>query len=327
MKLNQLTFFKFVDENFLVDGTLDKSLDWISGIKDIRLKDLPSFMRVTDLNDIMFNFFCYEPPNCLRSSTIIINTFEDFEDEALKTLRAKNPNIYTIGPLHMLGRHFPEKENGFKAIGSSFWKNDQECIKWLDKFEPCSVLYVNYGSITFMSDHHLKEFAWGIANSKLPFLWIMRPDVVMGENETISLPQEFLDETNERGYITNWCCQEQVLSHISVGGFLTHCGWNSTLEAISFGVPTICWPFFAEQQTNCRYLCNNWGIGMEINHDVKREEITQLVIEMMKGEKGKEMRQNSLEWKKNATNATNLEGTSYNNFCKLIKRILHLNAI
>jgi hypothetical protein len=173
----------------------------------------------------------------------------------------------------------------------------------------------------------LKEFAWGIANSKLPFLWIMRPDVVMGENETISLPQEFLDETNERGYITNWCCQEQVLSHISVGGFLTHCGWNSTLEAISFGVPTICWPFFAEQQTNCRYLCNNWGIGMEINHDVKREEITKLVIEMMKGEKGKEMRQKSLEWKKKATNATNFEGTSYNNFYKLVERILHLNAI
>jgi hypothetical protein len=66
---------------------------------------------------------------------------------------------------------------------------------------------------------------------------------------------------------------------------------------------------------------------MEINHDVKREEIIQLVIEMMKGEKGKEMRQKSLEWKKKATDATNLEGTSYNNFYKLIKRILHLNAI
>jgi len=317
---------KLLDENFIADGTLDTSLDWISGIKDIRLKDLPSFMRVTDLNDGMFDFFCVEPQNCVRSSAIIINTFEELEGEALDTLRAKNPNIYSIGPLHMLGRHFPEKENGFAASGSSFWKNDSECIKWLSKWEPGSVLYINYGSITVMTDQHLKEFAWGIANSKLPFLWIMRPDIVMGE-ETSALPQEFLDEVKDRGYITSWCYQDQVLSHPSVGGFLTHCGWNSTLETISYGVPTICWPFFAEQQTNCRYLCNTWKIGMEINYDVKREEITELVMEMMEGEKGKAMRQKSLEWKKKATDATNVGGSSYNNFYNLIKDVLHHNAI
>ncbi|XP_004502000.1 linamarin synthase 2 [Cicer arietinum] len=315
----------FKDENFVADGTLDTSLDWISGIKDMRLKDLPSFMRVTDLNDIMFNFMGSEAQSCLRSSTIIINTFEELECEALETLRAQNPNIYSIGPLHMLGRHFPEKENGFKASGSSFWKNDTECIKWLDKWEACSVLYINYGSITVMTDHHLNEFAFGIANSKVPFLWIMRPDVVIGES--FNLPQEFLDEVKDRSYITTWCFQEQVLSHPSIGVFLTHCGWNSTIEAISFGVPTICWPFYAEQQTNCRYLCNSWKMGMEINHDVKREEITELVMEMMKGDKGKEMKQKSLEWKKKAKNATELGGSSYNNFNNLIKKVIHHKAI
>jgi len=316
----------FLDENFIVDGTLDTSLDWISGIKDVRLRDLPSFMRVTDLNDIMFDFLGSEARNCLTSSTIIINTFEELEGEALDSLRARNPNIYSIGPLHMLGRNFPEKEHGFKASGSSLWKSDSECTKWLNQWKPCSILYINYGSITVMTNSDLKEFAWGIANSKLPFLWIMRPDVVMGE-ETSTLPQEFLDEVKNRGYITSWCHQDQVLAHPSVGGFLTHCGWNSTLETISSGVPTICWPFFAEQQTNCRYLCNTWRIGMEINHDVKREEITELMMEMMEGEKGKEMRQNSLEWKKKATDATNLEGSSYNNFHKLIKEVLHHKAI
>ncbi|XP_058781760.1 linamarin synthase 1-like [Vicia villosa] len=315
----------FKDENFIVDGTLETSLDWISGMKDIRLKDLPSFIRVTDLNDTMFDFLGSEAQNCLRSSKVIINTFEELEDEALQTLRAKNPNIYSIGPISLLGRNFPEQENGFKAKGSSFWKNDPECIEWLNKWEACSVLYINYGSITVMTDHHLREFAWGIANSKLPFLWIMRSDVVIGG--TTTLPQEFLDEVKDRGFITSWCFQDQVLAHPSVGGFLTHCGWNSTLETISYGVPTICWPFFAEQQTNCRYLCNNWKIGMEINHDVKRVEITKLVLEMMEGEEGKEMRQKSLEWKKKATTATNLGGSSYNNFQKLIKEVLHHNDI
>ncbi|XP_058755751.1 linamarin synthase 1-like [Vicia villosa] len=314
----------FKGEHFISDGTLDTSLDWISGMKDIRLKDLPSFMRVTDLNDIMFDFLGSEARNCLTSSKIIINTFEELEGEALDTLRGKNPNIYNIGPLHLLCRQFPKYENDFKVSGSSLWKNDSECIKWLNKWEPCSVLYINYGSITVITNYHLKEFAWGIANSKLPFLWIMRPDVVMGE-KTSTLPKEFLDEVKDRGYITSWCFQEQVLDHPSIGGFLTHCGWNSTLEAISSSVPTICWPFFAEQQTNCRYLCNTWRIGMEINHDVKKDDITELVIKMMEGKKGKEMRQKSLEWKKKAIISTNLGGSSYNNFCKLIENVLNSN--
>ncbi|KAK2387176.1 linamarin synthase [Trifolium repens] len=316
----------FKDENFIVDGTLDASVDWITGLKDIRLKDLPSFIRVTNLNDIMFDFMGSEAQNCVKSSTIIINTFEALENEALNALRAKNPNIYTIGPLQMIGRHFPDIENGFKVSGSSLWKNDSECIKWLNKWKPCSVLYINYGCITVMTDYHMKEFAWGLANSKLNFLWIMRPDLVIGE-ENLHLPQEFLDEVKDRGYITSWCFQEEVLAHPSIGGFLTHCGWNSTLEAISSGVPTICWPFFSEQQTNCRYLCNTWKIGMEINHDVKRDEITKVVMEMMEGEKGKEMRQKCLELKKKAINATDFGGSSYNSFHKLIKEVLHHNAI
>ncbi|XP_058755752.1 linamarin synthase 2-like [Vicia villosa] len=316
----------FKDENFVLDGTLEKSVDWIPGVKDLKLKDLPSFIRVTDLKDIMFDFMGSEAQNCLRSSTIIINTFEELEGESLDIFRRKNPNIYSIGPLHLLGRHFLEKEHGFMEIGSSLWKSDPKCINWLDKWKPGSVLYVNYGSITVMTNHHLKEFAWGIANSKVPFLWIMRPDVVMGE-ETSNLPQDFLDEIKDRGYITNWCFQDQVLAHPSIGVFLTHCGWNSTIESISSGVPTICWPFFSEQQTNCRYLCNIWKTGMEINNDVKRDEITELVLEMMEGGNGKEIKQKSLEWQNIAKNATDFGGSSYNNFHKLITEVLHHNAI
>ncbi|RDY05882.1 Linamarin synthase 2, partial [Mucuna pruriens] len=315
----------FKDEKFVVDGTLEKSLNWISGIKNIRLKDLPSFIRITTLDDIMFNFLGSEARNCLRSSLIIINAFHDLDGEVLDALRAKNPNIYDIGPLQLLGRHFPEKEMGFKLSGSSLWKNDSKCLAWLDKWKPSSVIYVNYGSITTMTKNHLKEFAWGLANSKLPFLWIMRPDVVM--DGSITLPQEFFDEIDGRGYITSWCIQDQVLSHPSVGIFLTHCGWNSTLESISTGMPMICWPFFAEQQTNCRYVCTTWGIGMEVNHDVKREEIAELVKEMMKGDKGMKMKQKCLEWKKEAVKATDVEGSSYNNFCKLIKEIFDHKTI
>ncbi|KAI4305816.1 hypothetical protein L6164_029159 [Bauhinia variegata] len=313
-------FIPFKDENSICDDTLDTHIDWIPRMKNMRLKDIPSFIRVTDLNDIMFNFLGSEARHCLTSSSIILNTFQELDSEVLDAIRAKNPNIYTVGPLHLLGRHFLEKES--ERSGLSLWKNDTECIQWLDKWEPNSVIYVNYGSITVMSEQHLKEFAWGLANSKHPFLWIVRPDVVKGE-ASANLPQEFLDEVKNRTFITSWCPQSQVLAHPSIAVFLTHCGWNSTIESIAAGVPMICWPFFAEQPTNCRYACANWGIGMEVNHDVKREEIEALVNEAIKGEKGKKMRQKGLEWKEKAMKATDIGGSSYNDFNRFLEEVLH----
>ncbi|KAB2094401.1 hypothetical protein ES319_A02G155600v1 [Gossypium barbadense] len=171
-----------------------------------------------------------------------------------------------------------------------------------------------------MSEKHLKEFAWGLANSKHPFLWIVRPDVVMGDSAILDL--EFLKEIKERGLIISWCNQYEVLSHPSVGVFLTHCGWNSTVETISGGVPVICWPFFADQQTNCRYACTHWGIGMEVDHDVKRENIEFLVKEMMEGEEGKKKKEKALEWKKKAEEAVEVGGSSYIDFDRFVKEAL-----
>ena len=110
-----------------------------------------------------------------------------------------------------------------------------------------------------------------------------------------------------------------MLAHPSIGIFVTHCGWNSTLESICFGVPVICWPFFAEQQTNCRYACTAWGIGTEVNQDVTRDEIETLVKEVMEGDKGKEMRQKTHEWKEKAMAATDIGGSSYKSFERLIE--------
>lgn len=114
----------------------------------------------------------------------------------------------------------------------------------------------------------------------------------------------------------------KVMKHPAIGGFLTHCGWNSTIESISNGVPMICWPFFAEQQTNCRYICIEWGIGMEIDTDVNREEVEAQVREMMDGKKGKMMKRKALEWKKKAEEAVVIGGSSYLNFEKLVNDIL-----
>ncbi|PRQ55677.1 putative 7-deoxyloganetin glucosyltransferase [Rosa chinensis] len=306
----------FKDESFMQDGTLDEPIDWIPGMRNMRLKDIPSFIRVTNVNDIMFDYLRSEAQHCLKSSAIIFNTFDELEHEVLEEISAMFPNIYTIGPLALLGRHGPES-NLVKSLSSGLWKEDAKCIEWLDKQKPDSVVYVNYGSIAMMTDQHLKEFAWGLANSKHHFLWIVRPDVVKGDS--VVLPEEFFEEIKDRGYVTSWCPQEQVLAHPSVGVFLTHCGWNSTIETISEGVPVLCWPFRSEQLTNCRFLCTDWGIGMEVNNDVKCNDIEALVKEMLEGEKGMKMRRKAEEWKKKAIAATDTGGSSYNNFERLIK--------
>ncbi|KAF5458180.1 hypothetical protein F2P56_022234 [Juglans regia] len=312
----------FKDESFQDDGTLDTPINWIPGMKNIRLKDLPSFIRVTDTKDIFFDFLGSEAQNCLNSAAIIFNTFDEFEHEVLEAISAKFPgNIYTLGPLPLLiNRHIPDSK--LKSLSLSLWKEDSKCLQWLDQREPNSVVYVNYGSMTVMTEQHLKEFAWGLANSKHSFLWIVRPDLVMGDS--VILPEEFFEATKDRAFIANWCPQGQVLAHPAVGAFLSHCGWNSMLESIcGTGVPVICWPFFAEQQTNCRYACTSWGIGMEVNMDVKRVEVEALVKEMMGGEKGKAMRRKAVEWKKKAEEAADIGGSSYKNFERLIKEALH----
>ncbi|KAI4297179.1 hypothetical protein L6164_037078 [Bauhinia variegata] len=171
-----------------------------------------------------------------------------------------------------------------------------------------------------MTPEQLFEFAWGLANSKKPFLWVIRPNLVKGG--FVNFSSEFVNEIRGRGLIVGWCSQEQVLNHHSIGGFLTHSGWNSTIESVCAGVPMVCWPFFAEQQTNCRYACTDWGIGMEIDTDVKREEVERLVIELMEGEKGKEMKQRAMEWKKKAEEATSPNGSSYINLDQLVKNVL-----
>ncbi|KAF9621034.1 hypothetical protein IFM89_015856 [Coptis chinensis] len=312
-------FTPLKDESYLTNGYLDTPVDWVPGFKDIRLKDLPSFIRTTDRDDIMLNFELGEAEKAKEGFAIILNTFDALEDDAINAVRSELPPIYTIGSLSLLVRHFSEK--GLNSIGSNLWKEDSECIRWLDTKEPNSVVYVNFGSITTITPQQMTEFAWGLANSNQKFLWIIRPGLVSGD--TSILPPEFVVETKERGLLASWCSQEQVLNHPSVGGFLTHSGWNSTIESICSGVPMICWPFFAEQQMNCRYCCIHWGIGMEIDSDVKREEVESAVREMLQGKKGKEMKINAVEWKKKAEKAVSLGGSSYENVDKLLNEALY----
>lgn len=312
----------FKDENFEHDESLNKAVDWIPGMKNMRLRDLPSFIRTTNADDILFTYLRDEVQNGLKASSILFNTFDSLEHQVLEAIKSTiSPQIYTIGPLHLLEqKHVPESP--LKSFRPSLWKDDIHCLEWLAQREPKSVVYVNYGCATLMSEENLIEFAWGLANSKHPFLWVLRLDVVMGESGV--LPDEFIHETQDRGLVVTWCPQEQVLVHPAVGVFLTHCGWNSLLESVcGGGLPVIGWPFFAEQQTNCRYACmdEEWGFGCELNPEVNRKEVETLIREVMDGSKGEMLRESALGWQQKAEEATNLGGSSFENFESFLKEV------
>ncbi|KAK7412151.1 hypothetical protein VNO78_03600 [Psophocarpus tetragonolobus] len=306
------------DESYLTNGYLDSKVDWIPGMKNFRLKDIPDFIRTTDLNDVMLQFFIEVANRVQRNSTILFNSFDGLEDDVLNALSSMYPSLYPIGPFPLLLNQSPQ--NHLLSLHSNLWKEDTGCLDWLESKECRSVVYVNFGSITVMSAEQLLEFAWGLANSKKPFLWIIRPDLVIGGS--VILSSEFVNETRDRSLIASWCPQEEVLNHCSIGVFLTHCGWNSTIESICGGVPMLCWPFFADQPTNCRYICNEWEIGIEVDSNAKREEVEKLVNELMVGEKGNKMRKKAMEFKKKAVEVTSPRGSSYINLDKAIKEVL-----
>jgi hypothetical protein len=293
-------------------------IDWIPGMRDIHLKDLPSYVRTTDPNDVIVKFAIDTLESAPKASGIVIHTFDALEQEVLDALSPMFPRVYAIGPLQLLLDYLPN--DPLKSIGYSLWEEETECLHWLSTKASNSVVYVNFGSIAVMTPLQLTEFGWGLANSKHPFLWIIRPDLVEGESAI--LPPEFMVEIKERGLIAGWCPQEEVLNHPSIGGFLTHCGWNSIIESVCAGVPMLCWPFLGDQHMNCKYTCNEWGIGMEINNGAKREEVGKVVRELMEGDTGKKMKKKSMEWKKLAEEATDPQGSSSINLNNLENEVL-----
>ncbi|XVF01553.1 hypothetical protein REPUB_Repub04eG0099000 [Reevesia pubescens] len=317
-ELKERGYFPFKDESHLNNGYLDTVIDWIPAMKGVRLKDFPTFIRTSNPDDIMFNYNLQSVNNARKAAAVILNTFDDLEQEVLDAIKTKYTKVYTIGPLSML--HQQLCPTNLDSIGSNLWKEDTQCLAWLDKRKFRSVVYINYGSLITMTPEQLREFAWGLADSKYPFLWVIRADLVNGGEEILS-NKEFVEAISDRGLLVGWCPQERVLSHPSIGGFLTHCGWNSTLESMCEGVPLICWPFFADQQMNCLYSCKKWSIGMEIESDVTRETVEALVRELMEGVKGQHLRQKAVDWKKKAELATSPDGSSYSNFHKIVRQL------
>ncbi|OVA18656.1 UDP-glucuronosyl/UDP-glucosyltransferase [Macleaya cordata] len=295
-------------------------------------------VRVEDLGDS----FSY--PNCgdharmvqharryVQTSGVLVNTFEDLEPETHRALSDDEiarliplPRVYTVGPIIKSAVASPE--------------GPIHCLSWLDMQPHDSVLFVSFGRGGTLSAEQVTELAWGLELSQQRFIWVLRKpnDITLvsstylgdaggGQDDPSEfLPDGFLSRTRGVGLVVpNWAPQVEILSHASIGGFLSHCGWNSTLESIVNGVPMIPWPLFAEQRLNASMLSDDIGVAVRSPIQsskgviVGREEIERMVRLVMEGEEGKVMRRRAKELKNNGLGAVAKGGSSYNSLSQL----------
>lgn len=237
---------------------------------------------------------------------ILCNSCYDIEPGAFNFF----PEILPIGPLLASNRLGNSQGN--------FWKEDSTCLQWLDQQLTRSVVYVAFGSFTILDQIQFHELALGLELCNRPFLWVVRTD--MTDDPTNAYPKGFLDRVANRGRTVGWAPQQKVLSHPSIACFLSHCGWNSTMEGLSNGVPFLCWPYFADQFLNMAYVCDVWKTGMGFDLDengiVTRGEIKRKLDKLLGNENFIER---ALELKKMAINGLKECGSSYKNFNNFIE--------
>ncbi|KAK3217714.1 hypothetical protein Dsin_011684 [Dipteronia sinensis] len=183
---------------------------------------------------------------------VLCNSSYDLEAEAFKM----NPKILPIGPLLASNRS--------GNIVGNFLSEDFSCLKWLDEQATQSVIYIAFGSESKFDQIQFQGFATALKLSNKPFLWVVRQDVASKLDEAYL--KGFQEQMATRGLVISWAPQQRVLEHPSIACFLTHCGWNSTIEALSNGVPLLCWPFCLDQFYNAKYICEVWKAGLGFNH-------------------------------------------------------------
>ncbi|KAG2331160.1 hypothetical protein Bca52824_002340 [Brassica carinata] len=276
-------------------------------------KDVPDPAR--DRKHDVYKCLLHNAKRYKEAEGVLVNTFLELEPNALKALQEPGldkPPVYPIGPLVNIGK----KEGG---------NGVEECLKWLDKQPLGSVLYVSFGSGGALALVQLTELALGLEDSEQRFLWVIRSPSQIADASFFGshseadpltfLPPGFLERTKDRGFmVPSWAPQAHILAHPSTGGFLSHCGWNSTLESIVNGVPLIAWPLYAEQKMNAFLLAEDIRIALRARAGedgmVRREEVARVVKELMEGEEGKSVRNKMKEMKEGANRVLSDDGSS-----------------
>ncbi|CAN8259097.1 unnamed protein product [Cochlearia groenlandica] len=293
----------------------------IPGVPPIKGSDMPK--AVLERDDEVYDAFIIFCEKLSKSSGIIVNTFDALENRAIKAITEELcfRSIYSIGPLIVQGR-----------TGDSHGSNLDSCLNWLESQPEQSVVFLCFGSLGLFSEEQIKEIAFGLERSEQRFLWVVRnpPGLVNREEPDLEslLPEGFLNRTGNRGMVVkSWVSQVPVLNHKSIGGFVTHCGWNSILESICAGVPMVAWPLYAEQRFNRVVIVEEIKIAIPINESdtgfVSSTEVETRVREIMKDGP---VRERTKEMKNAAESALTETGSSHTALTGLLQSWSPVNS-
>ncbi|KAK7392513.1 hypothetical protein VNO78_20955 [Psophocarpus tetragonolobus] len=300
---------------------------------EITRAQLPgAFVALPDLDDFRDKMVQAE----MSANGIVVNSFEELEQGCAEEYeKVMNKRVWCIGPVSLCNKERLDKfERGNKPS-----IEEKQCLEWLNLMEPRSVIYVCLGSLCRLVPLQLIELGLALEASNRPFIWVVK---TIGENfpelEKWLENENFEERVKGRGFlIKGWAPQILILPHPSIGGFLTHCGWNSTIESVCSGVPMITWPLFAEQFLNEKMIVDVLKIGVGIGVDVpvrfgdekkagvsvKKTKIMEAIEMIMEGgEEGNKRISRATELGNIARRALEEEGWSRFNISCLIQDIM-----
>ncbi|KAI9198748.1 hypothetical protein LWI28_021526 [Acer negundo] len=274
----------------------------------------------------------------MASYGLVINSFEELESRYVEECKkVKGDKVWCIGPVSLRNKENIDKSQRCNKTSSNI-DDQNQYLKWLDSWPSKSVIYACLGTLSCLTPLQLMELGLGLEASNRPFIWVIREDQKSSELEKFIREEEgFEERTKNRGLvIQDWAPQVLILSHPAIGGFLTHCGWNSTLEGVCAGVPMITWPLLAEQFYNEQVIvkvlrigetvganvATKWGEEDKYGVKVKSETIRKAIDLVMDEEEGEEKRKRTRELADLANKALEEGGSSYCNIRLLIKDIM-----
>ncbi|KAH7657313.1 Crocetin glucosyltransferase protein [Dioscorea alata] len=282
------------------------------GLPPLQIRDLPSFLTVREtdgfnadiLDSLRELFKILDREQEKMKSRVLINTFQEWETDALASV-CNEVEAIPVG-------HLP-KEYTNSVAGYLFREDEKKYMEWLDTKEEGSVVYISFGSVSVMKKEQMEEIVKALKESKRPYLWVVRKD--NREEELLEI------EEGEDGMVVEWCSQVRVLAHRAVGCFVTHCGWNSTLESLVCGVPMVGVPHWTDQAMNAKLVESLWGCGVrsEVDGVIKGEELVRgLELVMGEGEKSVDIRRKAMMLQDKAMDAVGEGGSSHLNLMALV---------
>ncbi|CAL4995628.1 unnamed protein product [Urochloa decumbens] len=289
--------------------------------RPLRIGNFPSFLTDMSGNEMakdlievsqeLFEYMDRWPPK------VLVNTFDELEANVIKEMKKQLLDVFTVGP--MVGSSSEARIHLFKHNNV----DEKRYMEWLQTHPEKSVVYVSFGSITKYTKQQMDEIVGGLRQCGRPYLFVLRKDGLEDDDER---HHSLENNTQSQGMVVEWCNQLEVLSHSAVGCFISHCGWNSTIEAMVSGVPVIGVPNMLDQPTNIYLIEEEWEVGIkgERNSDgvVTGTELARC-IELVMGESQKAMaiRKRSKALKEIAQATANAGGSAEKNLRDFIKTI------